>query len=392
MVEGIAFRELRALLAAQTQLKQDSARMSSEELLKAIGASETHPEGLFAPETYVYDPGTSDLDIYRQAYRAQMKLLQDAWAARKGDLPYASPYEALTMASIIEKETGQASERAMIAGVFVNRLRQGMLLQTDPVGHLWNRAFVRRQLAQARSARRWAVQLVYARRITADADRAARSCIDRGSVESGKYVGAVLRIARRRHLALLGNAGRTQSRGGHIPAVLPPMSERGRFVTFEGIDGSGKSTHIDAVAATLRARGVTPLLTREPGGTPLGESLRELVLNQPMTRETETMLMFAARAEHLAKVIRPALAAGQWVLCDRFTDATYAYQAGGRGMDERAIAELEQWVHPDLQPGLTILFDVAPEVAAQASRASAGPPTGSKPNRSRSLARCARCI
>ena len=143
------------------------------------------------------------------------------------------------------------------------------------------------------------------------------------------------------------------------------MSERGRFVTFEGIDGSGKSTHIDAVAATLRARGVMPLLTREPGGTPLGESLRELVLNQPMTRETETMLMFAARAEHLAKVIRPALAAGRWVLCDRFTDATYAYQAGGRGMDERAIAELEQWVHPDLQPSLTILFDVAPEVAAK---------------------------
>ena len=132
VVDGITFRELRALLAAQTQLKQDSARMSVEELLKAIGASEAHPEGLFAPETYVFDPGTSDLDIYRQAYRAQMKLLQDAWAARKGDLPYASPYEALTMASIIEKETGQASERAMIAGVFVNRLRQGMLLQTDP--------------------------------------------------------------------------------------------------------------------------------------------------------------------------------------------------------------------------------------------------------------------
>jgi dTMP kinase len=147
--------------------------------------------------------------------------------------------------------------------------------------------------------------------------------------------------------------------------VLPPMTERGRFITFEGIDGSGKSTHIDAVADSLRARGVSLLLTREPGGTPLGEALRELVLNQPMTRETETMLMFAARAEHLAKVIRPALAAGQWVLCDRFTDATYAYQAGGRGMDERAVAELEQWVHPDLQPDLTILFDVAPEVAAK---------------------------
>ncbi len=143
------------------------------------------------------------------------------------------------------------------------------------------------------------------------------------------------------------------------------MTERGRFITFEGIDGSGKSTHLDAIVQALRARGVTTLVTREPGGTPLGESLRELVLNQPMTRETETMLMFSARTEHLARVIRPALAAGQWVLCDRFTDATYAYQAGGRGLDERAIAELEHWVHADLQPDLTILFDVAPEVAAK---------------------------
>jgi len=132
VVEGIAFREMRALLAAQAQLKQDSARMSDEELLKAVGASETHPEGLFAPETYVYDPGTSDLDIYRQAYRAQLKLLNDTWASRASDLPYANPYQALIMASIIEKETGQAAERAMIAGVFVNRLKLRMLLQTDP--------------------------------------------------------------------------------------------------------------------------------------------------------------------------------------------------------------------------------------------------------------------
>ncbi len=132
VVEGIAFREMRASLAAQVELKQDSARMSAAELLKAIGAEEVHPEGLFAPETYVYDPGTTDLDVYRQAYRAQMKLLQDAWALRAPDLPYKSPYEALIMASIVEKETGQSSERTMIAGVFVNRLKLGMLLQTDP--------------------------------------------------------------------------------------------------------------------------------------------------------------------------------------------------------------------------------------------------------------------
>ena len=132
VVEGITFRELRALLASATELKQESGSMSNADLLKAVGASETHLEGLFAPDTYVYDPGTSDLDILRQAYRRQMKLLQDAWDARAPDLPYKSPYEALIMASIVEKETGQPSERGMIAGVFVNRLKLGMLLQTDP--------------------------------------------------------------------------------------------------------------------------------------------------------------------------------------------------------------------------------------------------------------------
>jgi UPF0755 protein len=132
VVEGVTFRELRALLASASELKPESASMSSADLLKAIGASETHPEGLFAPDTYVYDLGTSDLDVLRQAYRRQMKLLQDAWETRAPGLPYKSPYEALIMASIIEKETGQPSERDMIAGVFVNRLKLGMLLQTDP--------------------------------------------------------------------------------------------------------------------------------------------------------------------------------------------------------------------------------------------------------------------
>jgi dTMP kinase len=143
------------------------------------------------------------------------------------------------------------------------------------------------------------------------------------------------------------------------------MTERGRFITFEGIDGAGKSTQIDVFADALRERGFSLVITREPGGTPLGESLRQMILGEKMQRETETLLLFAARAEHLARVIRPALAAGQWVLCDRFTDATYAYQAGGRGLAVERIATLEDWVHADLQPDLTLLFDVPPEVAAK---------------------------
>lgn len=137
----------------------------------------------------------------------------------------------------------------------------------------------------------------------------------------------------------------------------------GKFITFEGIDGAGKSTHIAYVAGQLRARGIDVVVTREPGGTSLGERLRELLLHEPMHLETEALLMFAARREHLAQVIEPALARGQWVISDRFTDASFAYQGGGRKLSMEKLAVLEQWVHPDLQPDLTLLFDVPLEVA-----------------------------
>ncbi len=140
--------------------------------------------------------------------------------------------------------------------------------------------------------------------------------------------------------------------------------ERGKFITFEGIDGAGKSTHIDFVADLLAAAsGKTVVTTREPGGTRLGEKLRELLLHEKMHLETEALLMFAARREHIAQVIEPALARGDWVISDRFTDATFAYQGGGRKLDLDKLDVLEQWVHPHLQPDLTLLFDVPLDVA-----------------------------
>ena len=145
---------------------------------------------------------------------------------------------------------------------------------------------------------------------------------------------------------------------------------RGKFVTLEGVDGAGKSTHLAWIAERLRARGREVVVTREPGGTPLGERLRELLLSEPMHIETETMLMFAARREHVARVIAPALKAGRWVLSDRFSDATYAYQGGGRGLSFDRIAALERWVHGDLQPDLTLYFDLSIEVARQRLAAS----------------------
>lgn len=149
---------------------------------------------------------------------------------------------------------------------------------------------------------------------------------------------------------------------------------RGKFITLEGVDGAGKSTHLDWIAGRIRAAGKAVVVTREPGGTPLGEELRKLLLEQKMHLETETLLMFAARREHLDRVILPALAGGSWVLSDRFTDATFAYQGGGRGLDPGKIEILESWVHQGLQPDLTLVFDLSIEEAMRRRMAATATP------------------
>ena len=148
---------------------------------------------------------------------------------------------------------------------------------------------------------------------------------------------------------------------------------QGLFISFEGIDGAGKSSHVETLAEVFRSEGRIVTVTREPGGTALAEQLRALALNQPMDALTETLIMFAARRDHLVQVIEPALARGDVVLCDRFTDATFAYQGHGRGFDLDVLSALERWVQsvPALggtglrQPQLTLWFDLAPEIAAQ---------------------------
>ena len=143
---------------------------------------------------------------------------------------------------------------------------------------------------------------------------------------------------------------------------------RGKFITLEGIDGAGKSTHLSYLTELVRGLGHSVVQTREPGGTPLGEKIRALVLNEPMHAETETLLMFAARREHIATIIEPALARGDWVISDRFTDASFAYQGGGRGVSESKIGLLEEWVQAKLSPDLTLLFDL--DTAAAKERQS----------------------
>jgi dTMP kinase len=149
---------------------------------------------------------------------------------------------------------------------------------------------------------------------------------------------------------------------------------RGRFISFEGIDGAGKSTQHAWAVDYLRAQGRTVVATREPGGTPLGEKLRALLLSEPMNLETEALLMFAARREHIAEVIEPALARGEWVVCDRFVDASFAYQGGGRGLDWKKLESLAEWVLGDLQPDLTLIFDAPVAIAQQRLHAATANP------------------
>jgi len=147
----------------------------------------------------------------------------------------------------------------------------------------------------------------------------------------------------------------------------------GRFITFEGIDGAGKSTHIEAVAAHLREGGRAVVSTREPGGTQLAEALRDLVLHAPMDSLTETLLIFAARRDHVVNLIAPSMARGDVVLCDRFTDATFAYQGAGRGFPPAVLMQLETWVQGDLQPDLTLWFDLDPPLALRRAAGARSP-------------------
>lgn len=156
------------------------------------------------------------------------------------------------------------------------------------------------------------------------------------------------------------------------PSALPQITP-GVFITFEGIDGAGKTTHMDTLEQLLKSQGREVVRTREPGGTPLAEKLRGLFLHDAMDPLTESLLVFAARRDHLVQVILPALARGAWVMCDRFTDASFAYQGGGRGFDLQVLRTLESWVQDQIQPDLTFLFDLPPEVAASRLTAARQP-------------------
>ena len=388
IVEGSTFAELRRALASDTDVVTTLAGKSDAQVMAAIDRAGEHPEGRFFPDTYRFAARSTDVEILKLAYASMQRVLDEVWSARADNLPLATPYDALILASIVEKETGLASERARIAGVFTARLRLGMRLQSDPtviygLGANYDGDIHTRDLTTDTPYNSYTRPGLPPTPIALPGREALRAAV-RPQVD-GRSVFCRDRGGRRSASLLKDSRGAQCCRETVPDAPAPGVQRRaatemtavaaGRFITLEGIEGAGKSTLAQHIAKWLASRGIKSRVTREPGGTPLAERVRAVVLErggEPVTPIAETLLMFAARGIHLESLIRPALARGEWVVCDRFTDATRAYQAGGRGVSGAWIEELARAVHPHLEPDCTLLLDLPVEVGLARSKRRAG--------------------
>ncbi|KDD64192.1 dTMP kinase [Bordetella bronchiseptica OSU553] len=369
-LEGWTFRQMRQALREHPDVKQTLGETSDEALMERLGSTVTHPEGMFFPDTYVFTPGSTDFDILRRAYQEGQRILESTWAKRQ-DGPAGGHALRSADPGVHRREGDRPRAGARARGRGVRQPPAHRHAAADrPDRDLRHGRGLPGPYPQARSADRHAMEHLHPSGPAAHAHRRARARRAAGGGAARTPQIPVLRVARQRHQRVLGQPERPQPQcvalhiGTRATATrIAAMTPRGRFITLEGVDGAGKSTHTAWMVQALRDLGLTVLATREPGGTPVGEKLRELLLSEPMALETETLLMFAARCEHVREVIAPALARGEWVVCDRFTDASYAYQGGGRQLGAARVAALEQWVHPDLQPDRTWLFDVPLDVA-----------------------------
>src|SRR5438093_623223 len=312
--------------------------------------------------------------IHRREFELLARALGQDRDIKAGSYEIAVP---LTPVELLDKLTrgdvAQAEVRLIEGWTFAqNRAADRHAAADGPHCHLRPGRRLRRQPEEEAPSGGRALQHVHARRLAADADRHAGPRFAEVGAAPGEDRVPVLRFARRRLQPLLPQHRRAQPRGQQVPARRP-MSMRGKFVTLEGVDGAGKSTHAEFVADSLGARGHHVVVTREPGGTDLAEQLRTLILRHPMQPLPETLLLLAARADHVARVILPALEAGHWVACDRFSDATAAYQGAGKGVSLELVERLSAAVHPGLRPDRTLVFDCTYDVARQRLAASGKP-------------------
>ena len=373
IVDGWTFAELRLALARVKGLEQETAGMDGAQIMqpdRCRGRESGRP--VFAGDLCLGARATAIWISSSAPITAMSKILQTLWAGRAKDLPLDTPYEALILASIVEKETGRADERARIAGVFIRRLRDHMLLQTDPSVIYGMGASYNGNIRKSDLHHRYALQHLHPPGSAAHPDRLARQAGPAGRPASGRWHGPVLRGQGRWHACVRRHPRRAESQRGLLPAEALSMSAaRGKFVTLEGGEGAGKSTLLAGLHAHLENRGLVVVRTREPGGTALGEAVRAIVLDPQlagMTAEAELLLMFASRAQLVRELIQPSLAAGRWVLCDRFADASHAYQGAGRGQPAARIDELERWACDGLRPDLTLLLDLPVETGRERAR------------------------
>ena len=387
IVEGWSFAQMRQALDGNSDLEHDWQHLDEAALMSALGQRGMAAEGRFFPDTYRFAAGTSDRRIYELALRRMSERLEQQWAERAPGTPLRTADAALILASIVEKETGREDERAMVAAVFSNRLRQGMRLQSDPtviygLGSTYDGNLRRRDLEKDGPYNSYTRAGLPPTPIALPGEAALHATLHPATSDAlyfvatgagdGSHYFSATYAQHNAALAALSPAHRRASgQRRHGWQEMKPA----QFITLEGIEGAGKSTIALALQAELEQRGIPLLLTREPGGTPLAERMRALLLSretEALSPVAETLLMFAARAVHLDNAVRPALAAGRWVICDRFTDASYAYQGAGRGVSASLLDQLAAAVHADLWPARTLLLDVPVDTGLARARARAG--------------------
>ena len=387
-IEGKTFKDWRKDLENAPHLVQTLKDKSNEEIFTLLDLPDVgqnlelkNVEGWLYPDTYNYTPKSTDLELLKRSAERMKKALNKAWNERDEDLPLANPYEMLILASIVEKETGVAAERAKVASVFINRLKAKMKLQTDPtviygMGENYSGNIRKKDLETPTPYNTYVIDGLPPTPIAMPSESSLQAVANPEKTDFYYFVAD-------------GSGGHkfTRNLNEHNKAVqeylrwyrnqkMPNKSAeenmKGKFIVIEGLEGAGKSSAHQSVVRVLHELGIQDVVfTREPGGTPLAEKLRHLIKHEteePVTDKAELLMLYAARVQLVENVIKPALMQGKWVVGDRHDMSSQAYQGGGRQLDPHFMLTLKETVLGDFEPDLTIYLDIDPSVGLARAR------------------------
>lgn len=376
LVEGMRLSDYLKQLRDAPYIKHTLSDDRYETVAKALGLESTDGlEGWFWPDTWMYTANTTDVALLKRAHQNMVKAVERVWEGRAEGLPYKDQNQLVTMASIIEKETAIASERDQVASVFINRLRIGMRLQTDPtviygMGERYNGKISRADLETPTAYNTYTMTGLPPGPIAMPGEASLNAAAHPAKTPYLYFVAD----GKGGHTFNTNLASHNRSVQDYLKVLKEKM--RSNYIVIEGLEGAGKTTAKNVVVETLEQLGIRDMVfTREPGGTQLAEKLRSLVLDirsvgdETITVKAEVLMFYAARVQLVETVIKPALAEGKWVIGDRHDLSTQAYQGGGRGVDQQMLATLRDAVLGDFRPDLTLYLDVTPEVGLKRARA-----------------------